>query len=245
LSLADTADEITLSRFRARDLVVDSKPDLTPVTEADRKAEEVLRARIESERPGDGVLGEEFGERAGESERRWILDPVDGTKSFARGVPVWATLVALEDRGVITVGVVSAPALGRRWWAARDSGAFANGAAIRVSDVSAIEDALLCYTSGPTFEEYGLGDRFRALAARCWAARGFADFWGHVLVAEGSADIALEPVMNLWDNAPMQVIVEEAGGRFTDLAGRPRPDGGNALTTNGRLHDDVLAVLRD
>lgn len=244
LELADAADEITLPRFRARDLVVESKPDLTPVTEADRAAEKALRARIEAERPGDGVLGEEYGETTGSGSRRWILDPIDGTKSFVRGIPPWGTLIALERDGEIVVGVVSAPALRRRWWAARGAGAFADGERIRVSRVGTIEDALLCYTSLTAFDDYGLGDQFRTLARRCWETRGFSDYWAHVLVAEGSADIAVEPAMNLWDNAPLQVIVEEAGGRFTDLEGNPRVDGGDAVTTNGLVHEEVLAIMR-
>jgi histidinol-phosphatase len=223
--------------------VVESKPDLTPVTEADRGAEKMIRERLARDRPDDAVVGEEYGE-TGSGPRRWILDPIDGTISYGRGVPIWATLIALEVDGVMQVGVASAPALRRRWWAARGEGAFANGEPIRVSEVAAVEDALLCYTSGRSFDEYGLGDQFRALAKRCWAARGFSDFWGHMLVAEGSADISAEPVMNLWDNAPLQVIVEEAGGRFTDLDGVARSDGGNALSTNGRLHDAALAALR-
>ncbi len=243
LELADAADDITLPRYRATDLVVETKPDLTPVTEADQAAEKALRARIEAERPRDGVVGEEYGETTGSGGRRWILDPIDGTKSYVRGIPAWGTLIALERDGEIVVGVVSAPALRRRWWASRGAGAFADGEPIRVSRVSAIEDALLCYTSLPAFEEHGLGEEFRALAARCWEARGFSDYWAHVLVAEGSADLAVEPVMNLWDNAPLQVIVEEAGGRFTDLEGRPRADGGSAVTTNGLLHDEVLAAF--
>jgi histidinol-phosphatase len=232
-----------MPRFRDRDLVVESKPDLTPVTEADRASESVLRARIEAERPGDGIVGEEYGETEGTGDRRWILDPIDGTKSYVRGIPAWGTLIALERDGEIVVGVVSAPALRRRWWAARGGGAFADGEPIRVSRVSAIEDALLCYTSMVAFDEHGLGEEFRSLAARCWAARGFSDYWAHVLVAEGSADIAVEPVMNLWDNAPLKVIVEEAGGRFTDLEGRPGVDGGSAVTTNGLLHEAVLEAL--
>jgi histidinol-phosphatase len=222
---------------------VESKPDLTPVTEADRGAEQLLREWIGRERPDDAIVGEEYGE-TGSGRRRWILDPIDGTKSYARGIPIWATLIALEVDGQMQVGVASAPALGSRWWAARGEGAYANGERIRVSGVAVVEDALLCYTSGPSFEDYGLGEQFRAFAARCWAARGFADFWGHVLVAEGSADISVEPVMNLWDNAPLQVIVEEAGGRFSDLDGAPRADGGNALSTNGLLHDEALVALR-
>lgn len=238
------ADEVTLPRFRARDLVVESKPDLTPVTEADRAAEKALRARIEAERPGDGVIGEEYGETAGTGARRWILDPIDGTKSYVRGIPPWATLIALERDGEMVVGVVSAPALRRRWWAARGAGAFADGERIRVSRVSKIEDALLCFTSVTAFDDYGLGERFRTLARHCWATRGFSDYWAHVLVAEGSADIAVNPAMNLWDNAPLQVIAEEAGGRFTDLEGNRRVDGGDAVTTNGLLHDEVLAIMR-
>jgi len=222
---------------------VESKPDLTPVTEADRDAERMIRERLARERPADAVVGEEYGE-TGSGSRRWILDPIDGTVSYARGVPIWATLIALEVDGVMRVGVASAPALRRRWWAARGEGAFADGRPIRVSEVAAVDDALLCYTSGRSFDQYALGDQFRALAKRCWAARGFSDFWGHVLVAEGSADISVEPVMNLWDNAPLQVILEEAGGRFTDLDGVARSDGGNALSTNGRLHDEALAALR-
>jgi histidinol-phosphatase len=242
LELADAADAITTARFRASDLVIETKPDLTPVSEADRAVEAMVRERLAGARPGDAVVGEEFGAE-GDSARRWIVDPIDGTKSYVRGVPVWASLLALEIDGAMSVGVVSAPALGRRWWAAKGSGAFANGEPIRVSQVAAVGDALLCFTSAPTFDEYGLGPQFRTLAADCWAARGFADFWGHVLVAEGAADIAVEPVMNLWDNAPLQVITEEAGGRFTDLTGVATSHGGNALTTNGRLHDAVLARL--
>ena len=222
---------------------METKPDLTPVTEADQAAEKALRARIEAERPRDGVVGEEYGETTGSGGRRWILDPIDGTKSYVRGIPAWGTLIALERDGEIVVGVVSAPALRRRWWASRGGGAFADGEPIRVSRVSAIEDSLLCYTSLLAFENHGLGEEFRALAARCWETRGFSDYWAHVLVAEGSADLAVEPVMNLWDNAPLQVIVEEAGGRFTDLEGRPRADGGSAVTTNGLLHDEVLAAF--
>jgi histidinol-phosphatase len=232
-----------MPRFRARDLVVESKPDLTPVTEADRAVEQALRARVESNRPGDGFVGEEYGETAGAGDRRWIIDPVDGTMNFVRGIPNWGTLIALERGGEVVVGLASAPALGRRWWAARGTGAFANGEPIQVSKVGAIEDALLCYTTAPAFDHYGLGEQFRSLAARTWQARGFGDYWGHMLVAEGSADIAVEPIVSVWDVAPLIVIVEEAGGRFTDLNGARRIDGGNALTTNGVLHDAVLKEL--
>jgi histidinol-phosphatase len=241
--LADVADAMTMTRFRSPDLRVETKPDLTPVTEADRNVEQALRERLAAERRDDGVLGEEFG-ATGSTERRWILDPIDGTKSFVRGVPVWGTLIALEEAGEIVVGVASAPALARRWWAARGGGAFANGEPIRVSRVGAVADTLVCYTSASAFDTHALGEQFRSLAAQCWEARGFSDFWGHMLVAEGTADVAVEPVMNLWDNAAVKVIVEEAGGRFTSLAGEARADGGDALSTNGLVHDAVLAVMR-
>jgi len=242
LELADLADAVALPRFRARDLRVDTKPDLTPVTEADRGVEQAIRDRLAQVRPDDGVLGEEFG-MAGGGARRWIIDPIDGTKNFVRGVPVWASLVALEVDGIVTVGVASAPALGRRWWAARGEGAFADHEPIHVSGITDLGDAQLAYDNVPSFEEHGLGEQFLALARRCWRSRGFGDFWGHVLVAEGACDVMIEPIVNLWDLAAIQVIVEEAGGRFTDLAGTPRADGGNVVTTNGHLHDEVLAAL--
>jgi histidinol-phosphatase len=221
---------------------VDTKPDLTPVSEADHAAEQLIRDRLRSARPGDAVLGEEFGTDGGGS-RRWIVDPIDGTKNYVRGVPVWATLLALEEDGVMRVGVCSAPALGHTWWAARGEGAFADGSPIHVSKVRSVEDAHLCYSDFKWWEEYGLQSEFEGLARRVWRTRGFGDFWSHILVAEGAADIAAEPVVALWDLAPLLVIVEEAGGRFTDLAGVATADGGNALSTNGLLHDEVLAAL--
>jgi histidinol-phosphatase len=237
------ADEVTLRRFRAHDLKVDTKPDLTPVSEADHAAEELIRDRIAFARPGDAVLGEEFG-TDGDSRRRWIVDPIDGTKNYVRGVPVWATLLALEEDGELRVGVVSAPALGHTWWAVRGGGAFGDGAPISVSGVSALEDAHLCYSDFKWWEEYGLQTEFEALARQVWRTRGFGDFWSHILVAEGAADVAAEPVVALWDLAPLLVIVEEAGGRFTDLAGNRTADGGSAVSTNGLLHDAVLDALR-
>jgi histidinol-phosphatase len=212
------------------------------VSEADHAAEQLIRDRLRSARPGDAVLGEEFGTDGGGS-RRWIIDPIDGTKNYVRGVPVWATLLALEEDGVMRVGVCSAPALGHTWWAARGEGAFADGAPIHVSKVRAVEDAHLCYSDFKWWEEYGLQSEFEGLARRVWRTRGFGDFWSHILVAEGAADIAAEPIVALWDLAPLLVIVEEAGGRFTDLAGVATADGGNALSTNGLLHDEVLAAL--
>jgi histidinol-phosphatase len=232
-----------LRRFRAHDLKVHTKPDLTPVSEADHAAEQLIRDRLAADRPGDAVLGEEFGTQ-GDSPRRWIIDPIDGTKNYVRGIPVWATLLGLEEEGVMRVGVVSAPALGHTWWAVRGGGAFADGAPIHVSGVRALEDAQLCYSDFKWWEEFGLQDEFEHLAKQVWRTRGFGDFWSHILVAEGAADVAAEPIVALWDLAPLLVIVEEAGGRFTDLAGNTTADGGSAVSTNGLLHDAVLDALR-
>ncbi|HYX44112.1 MAG TPA: histidinol-phosphatase [Acidimicrobiales bacterium] len=244
LELADEADALTLGRFRAADLVVDTKPDLTPVSEADRAVEERLRRHLARARPGHGVLGEEMGDHAGAAIGwRWVVDPIDGTKNYVRGVPVWATLIALQHAGRTVVGVVSAPALGRRWWAARGEGAFADGDRVRVSEVAALADASLSYASLTGWEAAGRGEAFLALARRFWRTRAYGDFWSHVLVAEGAVDVAAEPEVTLWDLAALQVIVEEAGGRFTDLRGRPTAAGGSAVTSNGRLHEQVLAVL--
>lgn len=234
---------MTMARFRAHDLRVHTKPDLTPVSEADHAAEELVRERLAVARPGDAVLGEEFGVQ-GDSGRRWIIDPIDGTKNYVRGVPVWATLLALEEDGEMRVGVVSAPALGHTWWAARGEGAFVDGTPIRVSGVTTLADAHLCYSDFQSWDEHGgLQAEWNALAAQVWRTRGFGDFWSHMLVAEGAADIAAEPVVALWDLAALLPIVEEAGGRFTDLGGNRTADGGSAVSTNGLLHDDVLAAL--
>jgi histidinol-phosphatase len=242
--LADLADAISLDRFRAADLVVETKPDLTPVTEADRAVERALRDRLATARPGDTVVGEEFGEEGGgPSARRWIIDPIDGTKNYLRGIPVWGTLLALEREGETTAALISAPALGRRWWAVKGAGAFADGRPMRVSGVAALADAQLCFGGLRTWRKYGLLDAFLSLAARCWRTRGFGDFWMHMLVAEGAADIAAEMEVSLWDLAGVKLIVEEAGGRFTDLSGVPTASGGSALSTNGTLHEEVLAIL--
>jgi histidinol-phosphatase len=243
LELADLADAVTTERFQADDLIVETKPDLSPVTEADRAVEQVLRKRIGEERPGHRVVGEEFG-ADDPGGARWILDPIDGTKNYLRGLPVWATLIALEREDRVEVGVVSAPALARRWWAARDQGAFVNGRRMHVSKVAELSDAVLSYASVLSWEQHGLGDQFFELARRCWRTRGFGDFWSHMLVAEGGADVAVEPEVELWDLAAPQVIVEEAGGRFTNLGGVPTPAGGSVVSTNGLLHDRVLTILR-
>ena len=242
LALADLADEVTMHRFRTA-LTVESKPDLSPVTEADREAERLLRARIERDRPGDAVVGEEYGAKRGTNTRRWILDPVDGTKNYVRGVPVWATLIALQDNAHGVVGVVSAPALGRRWWAARGQGAYADGSPIHVSAVRDLSDAQFSYSSLSGWEKQRRLTGFLDLTRKCWRTRGFGDFWSHMLVAEGAAEIAAEPEVSLWDLAALQVVVEEAGGRFTDLEGEARADRGSVVCTNALLHDEVLATL--
>ena len=233
LSLADTADEITLARFRAADLRVETKPDLTPVSDADRAVEETLRARIAAERSGEIVVGEELGADAGTGER-WIVDPIDATKNYVRGIPLFATLISLEDR----VAVVSAPALGRRWWAERGGGAWSEGRRLAVSGVERIEDSVVTFTSLT-----GHSPGFFALAERAWAARGFGDFWQYMLLAEGAVDVCVEAQANLWDLAAPKLIVEEAGGRLTDFRGVDTADGGSALATNEHLHDAALAAL--
>jgi histidinol-phosphatase len=236
LRLADAADSIALASFRSRDLVVETKPDRTPVTAADRAVEAELRTILAVERRRDAILGEEGGQ-VGSGPRRWIVDPIDGTRNYSRGVPVWATLIALEDHGRIVVGVVSAPALHRRWWAERDEGAHANGDAVRVSRVSRTEDAVLTFA---------LEQSLPSLAARAWHARGYGDFWSHMLVAEGAVDGAIDAIgVSVWDLAAVQVIVEEAGGTFTDFAGEHRVDGGSAISSNGLLHAELLEAVRE
>jgi len=231
-ALADAADAISLARFRAVDLVVETKPDLTPVTEADRRVEATIRELLARERPGDGILGEEEG-ATGEARRRWIVDPIDGTRNYSRGIPVWATLIALEEDGELRLGLVSAPGLGRRWWAERGAGAFANGQPLHVSHVARVEDAVLCFA---------LEQELPPLAHRCWHPRAYGDFWAHMLVAEGAVDGAVDAIgVAVWDLAAIQPIVVEAGGTFTDRDGVARIDGGSAVSSNGRLHAALLA----
>jgi histidinol-phosphatase len=232
LALADAADAISLGRFRASDLLVETKPDRTPVTEADRAVETAIRERLAQERPEDGMLGEEHGTVDG-GARRWIVDPIDGTRNYSRGIPVWATLIALEEDDEVRLGVVSAPALGRRWWAERGAGSFADGDRIHVSHVARAEDAVLCFALEQPLPE---------IARRCWHPRAYGDFWAHMLVAEGAVDGAIDAVgVKLWDVAAIQPIVEEAGGRFSDRDGVARPDGGTAISSNGLLHSELLA----
>ena len=243
LELADLADAMTLQRFRALDLVVETKPDLTPVTEVDRGVERAIRDRLADARPADAVVGEEFGVQEG-GEGRWIVDPIDGTKNFVRGIPAFATLIAVERDGDLRVGVASAPALGRRWWASRGGGAFADGREITVSKIDRLEDAQLGYSNWTAWEEAGMLERFLDLGRRCWRTRGFGDFWQHVLVAEGASEISAEPSLAVWDIAAVKLIVEEAGGRFTDFEGNRTLAAGPAVATNGLLHEEVLRAFR-
>jgi len=238
LAIADEADKLTLGRFQS-EMAIRTKADRTPVSEVDEAVEKLITERLRRERPDDSILGEEFGEQ-GTSPRRWIVDPIDATKNYIRGIPVFATLIALEGQ----VGVISAPALGRRWWASRGEGAFCNGRRILVSSIEVLGETQLCYDDVPGFEKIQQGEAFLDLARSCGRTRGFGDFWAHMLVAEGAADLAVEPEVALWDMAPIQVIVEEAGGRFTDMSGKPRIDGGSGVSSNGLLHDEVLGFFR-
>ncbi len=249
LELADLADSMTLARYRAADLVVETKPDMTPVSEADTEVERLLRERLAQARAGDSIVGEEYGVSAApDASRRWIIDPIDGTKNYVRGIPVWATLLALQEGDELALGVVSAPALHRRWWAARGQGAFvddrlsASPRRLEVSEVRALEDAQLTVSGLDGWENKT--DVLLRLQQACWRTRGFGDFWGYMLVAEGAADICCEAVVSVWDLAAPSVIVEEAGGRFTDLAGVATPDGGDALASNGLLHEAALEIVR-
>jgi len=249
LELADIADTVTVASFRDRDLAIESKPDMTLVSAADRGAEETLRKHLAMVRPDDGVLGEEFDETVGTSGLRWVLDPIDGTHNYVRGIPVWASLIAAERGGAAVVAVVSAPALRRRWYASKGDGAFiANnpgdgssdepGERIHVSGVTSLADAQL--SCG--WERMMFSRRYQALAKQCWRVRGFGDFWSLVLLAEGAVDIAIEPGY-YWDLVATNLIVEEAGGRVTSIDGGPSIPAEHALATNGHLHDDVLKVL--
>jgi histidinol-phosphatase len=244
MRLAGAADEITTARFRADDLVVDRKPDRSPVTDADTAVEDAIRTLLASARPDDAILGEEGGGELGDG-RTWIVDPIDGTKNFLRGVPAWATLIALVDGGSPVVGVVSAPALGRRWWASAGEGAFGSSGGttrpLRVSGVRSLEDAYLSTTDLNAWGE--AKSRYLALVSACWESRAFGDFWQHCLVAEGALDLAADPIAYPWDLAAVQLLVTEAGGTFTDRSGRPGFAHGSGLASNGHLHEAALSVL--
>jgi histidinol-phosphatase len=251
LRLADAADSITLARYQSIDLIVSTKPDNTPVTDADKASEEAIRALLKSHRPDDGIVGEEFGNDAGGADRYWVIDPIDGTKNFLRGVPTWATLIGLMEKQsdgseTVVVGVVSAPALFRRWYASEGNGAFVsvNKAApekISVSQVSEIKDASISYS-----DFIGWNERlapFQELMAQAWRTRGIGDFWSHMLVAEGAVDVAVEPSLAIWDMAALDIIVREAGGRFTNVAGIDGSLGGSGLSTNAAIHKKIVDKL--
>ena len=247
-TLADRADAITLDRFGALDLRIDTKPDLTPVTDADEAVEDAIRSILARERPGDAIFGEEQGGTPIFEGRQWVIDPIDGTKNFVRGVPVWASLIALLEDGVPIVGMVSAPALRRRWWAGRGLGAhtcFGSDAPrrIAVSGVADLGAASLSFSDLSGWAEAGLREQFLALTDAVWRLRGYGDFFSYCLLAEGAVDIACEPEVKLWDLAALDVLVREAGGAFTSLDGRPGPHGGSAVATNHLLHSAVLATL--
>lgn len=241
--LADAADHISMARYRAIDLVVDTKPDLTPVTEADRAVETELRGRLAHDRPQDVVLGEEFGGQPNPTGRQWVIDPIDGTKNYVRGVPVWATLIALVVDGSAVLGVASAPALGRRWWAVLGHGSHTRGPeggrTLHVSAVESLADASFSFSDHVGWRP-GTLDTLRSAA---WRTRGYGDFWSHLLVAEGAVDVAAEPELNMWDIAALIPIIEEAGGTVTGYDGSPALLAGSAVTTNGTLHPQALAAL--
>jgi histidinol-phosphatase len=248
LELADEADSLTMPRFGAVDLVVETKPDLTPATDADLDVESTIRRRLTTQRPNDSILGEEFGGTTTFIGRQWVIDPIDGTKNFVRGVPVWATLIALLDDGMPVLGVVSAPALQRRWWAAAGQGAFAKVGSLperrlAVSKVDDLPSASLAFSSLSGWALRGLRERFISLTDQVWRVRGYGDFYNYCLVAEGAVDIALEPEVSMWDLAAVDILVREAGGAFTDLTGRKGPHGGSAVATNAQLHEAVLNRL--
>ncbi|QIK75868.1 histidinol-phosphatase [Nocardioides piscis] len=245
--LADDADSTTMARFKSLDLHVMSKPDLTPVTDADQTVEEGIRRTLSRARSRDAVLGEEQGS-SGHSQRRWIIDPIDGTKNYVRGVPVWATLISLAVDDEVVLGVVSAPALQRRWWASKGNGAWTGRSLLKatpceVSDVRALEDASLSYSSLSGWDERDRLQDFISLSRRCWRTRAYGDFWSYMLLAEGTVDLAAEPELEVYDMAALDVIVREAGGRFTSLDGVDGPYGGNAIASNGHLHDAALSFL--
>jgi histidinol-phosphatase len=262
-ALADLADAITLDRYQSQDLVITTKPDNTPVTDADRAVETAIREVLGTYRSDDGLVGEEFGSDKGSSGRYWVIDPIDGTKNFMRGVPTWATLIALvqvdaSGNEEVVVGIASAPALARRWAAAKSHGATvrfnagtddlseeSNGALldkkISVSKVSTLSDASISYS-----DFVGWGDRlepFQKMLAGAWRTRGIGDFWSHMLVAEGAVDVAIEPSLAVWDMAALDIIVREAGGTFTNTAGQNGPFGGSGVSTNGSLHNAVINGL--
>lgn len=248
------ADLVSMRRYETLDFTVTTKPDRTPVTEADREVEHAIREGLTASRPDDAILGEEFGSTGPQQgdhrpHRQWIIDPIDGTANFLRGVPIWGTLIALAIDGVPVVGVVSAPALGQRWWGAKGLGAHTQRAGkheerLSVSSVTSLDDAVVSYNSLPGWIDAGRGDQAIALAKSAWRARAIGDMWPYMLVAEGAIDVSTECGLQPYDIAALIPIVEEAGGRFTDIDGLDGPWHGTACATNGLLHDAVLSTLR-
>jgi len=240
-----------MARFRANDLRVESKPDLTPVTDADTAVEQALRSTLARARPRDSVLGEEFGRSeaaAGPGSRHWVIDPIDGTKNFVRGVPIWGTLIALMEGDTPVAGLVSAPALWRRWWGATGLGACAGkhqhaATRIGVSRVRRLADASFCYSSFTGWAEIGRLERMVELTLQAWRSRAYGDFYGYMLLAEGALDVMVEPELSLWDVAALIPIVTEAGGQITDLSGRTPGDKTASIATNGILHETILTAL--
>lgn len=246
--LASLADSITMSRFETENLKVSSKPDLTPVSDADLAVEKAIREHLAAVCPDDDIVGEEFGGEADYQGRQWIIDPIDGTKNFVRAVPTWATLIALMVDGVPRVSVISAPALKRRWWAAEGQGAYRifdthDPVRLQVSEVSKLRDASVSFSSLMGWKRRGLMDNFILMMNSAWRMRGYGDFLSYCLLAEGAVDVAAEPSVCLWDLAALDVLVREAGGEFTSLDGRPGPHTGEAVATNGFLHDQVLRAI--
>jgi histidinol-phosphatase len=248
--LADIADSISLDRYQSLDLVITTKPDNTPVTDADRAVETAIRQGLATHRPDDGLLGEEFGSDITGAKRYWVIDPIDGTKNFMRGVPTWATLIALvevADDGTqeVVVGVASSPALARRWHASCGAGAFVafNGSTkkISVSQVSDMSNASVAYSDFVGFDSRFAA--FNTILQKAWRTRGMGDFWSHMLVAEGAVDIAIEPTLAVWDMAALDIIVREAGGVFTNTAGQPGPFGGSGVSTNRAIHEVLIQEL--
>jgi histidinol-phosphatase len=246
--MAAVADQLAMSRYRALDLSIETKPDFTPVTEADRAVETKLRELLDSNRPADGVIGEEFPNTNESASRTWIIDPIDATKNYVRGVPVWATLIALAVDGKPEVGVVSAPAMGRRWWASPQDGAFTQDVdgSIRSLNVSAVRDladASFSFSDSVGWEALG-SDVLSRITSSVWRSRGYGDFWSHLLVAEGAVDIAIEPELQSYDMAAFVAIVLASGGTVTGANGQDPLTAGNAVTTNGLLHNVVLDLIR-
>lgn len=246
--LANIADSITMDRFEADNLKVKAKPDLTPVSDADLAVERAIRTYLNDHCPTDDIVGEEFGGNADYVGRQWVIDPIDGTKNFVRRVPTWATLIALMVDGIPRMCVISAPALQRRWWAAEGAGAYrcsANSPAkqIHVSEVSELRHASISFSSLIGWKRKNLMDNFINMMNYSWRMRGYGDFFSYCLMAEGAVDVAAEPEVCLWDLAALDILVREAGGRFSSLDGRPGPHSGEAVATNALLHDQVLRAI--